>query len=72
MPIEPEFSDDEDERLVEAIELVMPMTLPVSSNSGPPEFPGLIAASLSLDHIPSGFPMAMTSWPVASVPESPS
>ena len=46
MPIEPEFSDDEDERLVEAIELVMPMTLPVSSNSGPPEFPGLIAASI--------------------------
>ena len=46
MPIEPEGSEEEDEDdPVEAIELVMPMTVPVSSKSGPPEFPGLIAAS---------------------------
>ena len=29
-----------------AIELVMPISLPVSSKSGPPEFPGLTAASI--------------------------
>ena len=29
-----------------AIELVIPISLPVSSKSGPPEFPGLIAASI--------------------------
>ena len=47
MPIEPEGSEEEDEDdPVEAIELVMPMTVPVSSKSGPPEFPGLIAASI--------------------------
>ena len=39
-PIEPELSE------TWAIELVMPMTLPVSSKSGPPELPGLIAASI--------------------------
>ena len=44
MPIEPACSEEDDP--VEAIELVMPMTVPVSSKSGPPELPGLIAASI--------------------------
>ena len=40
-PLSPEL-----ERPIVAIELVMPMTRPFSSNRGPPEFPGLMAASI--------------------------
>ena len=46
MPMDPDCSPEELEPPVEAIELVMPMTLPLPSKSGPPEFPGLMAASI--------------------------
>ena len=34
------------ERLMVAMELVIPMTCPFSSKRGPPELPGLMAASI--------------------------
>ena len=46
IPIEPEALEPEEDEPRVAIELVMPISLPVSSKSGPPEFPGLTAASI--------------------------
>ena len=76
-----------------AIAVLMPTTLPPASSSGPPELPGLMAASVwmrllrfwlpsvvierpladtmplvtELEYVPSGLPMATTSWPTLSV-----
>ena len=83
--------------LPEAIAVLMPMTLPSASSSGPPELPGLIAASVwmrlvsdllpsvvierpladtmplvtEFEYVPSGLPMATTSWPTLSASDSP-
>ena len=81
-----------------AIAVLMPMTLPSASSSGPPELPGLIAASVwirllsglvepsvvierpvaetmplvtEFEYVPSGLPIAITSWPTLSASESP-
>ena len=80
-----------------AIAVLMPTTLPSASSSGPPELPGLIAASVwmrllrcwspsvvierplaetmplvtEFEYVPSGLPMATTSWPTLSASESP-
>ena len=80
-----------------AIAVLMPMTLPSASSSGPPELPGLIAASVwmrllrdwspsvvierplaetmplvtEFEYVPSGLPMATTSWPTLSASDSP-
>ena len=85
--------------LPEAIAVLMPMTLPSASSSGPPELPGLIAASVwmrllrrlvepsvvmvrpvaetmpdvtEFEYVPSGLPIATTSWPTLSASDSPS
>ena len=81
-----------------AMAVLMPTTAPLASSSGPPELPGLMAASVwmrllrfwlpsvvmlrpladtmplvtELEYVPSGLPMATTSWPTLSASESPS
>ena len=83
--------------LLVAIAVLMPITFPPASSSGPPELPGLIAASVwirlvsdslpsvtierplaetiplvtELEYVPSGLPMATTSWPTLSASDSP-
>ena len=85
--------------LFAAIAVLIPMTLPAASRSGPPLLPGLIAASVWMrlvscwaggpstvivrpladtiplvtlfEYVPSGLPMATTSWPTLSADESP-
>ena len=80
-----------------ATAVLMPTTAPVASTSGPPELPGLIAASVWIrlvirwplstamsrplpdriplvtenEYIPSGMPIATTSWPTLSPSEVP-
>ena len=56
MPILPLFSAP-----VEAIELVIPTTWPLESNNGPPELPGLMAASIWMALVYTGEPP--WSWP---------
>ena len=80
-----------------ATAVLMPTTAPEASTSGPPEFPGLIAASVWMrfeirlpsssvivrplpdtiplvtenEYVPSGLPMATTSWPTLRPSEWP-
>ena len=81
-----------------AMAVLMPTTLAFASSSGPPELPGLIAASVwmrllrvwpssvvmvrpvadtiplvtELEYVPSGLPIAMTSWPTFNASDTPS
>ena len=80
-----------------ATAVLMPTTAPAASTSGPPELPGLIAASVWMqvrdplaavdrdvaalagqdaarhenEYMPSGEPIATTSWPILSPSEVP-
>src|SRR3954468_21070566 len=83
--------------LLDAIAVLIPITFPPASSSGPPELPGLMAASVwmrlvsdsllsvviarpladtmplvtELEYVPSGLPIATTSWPTLSASDSP-
>ena len=68
IPIEPEALEPEVLEPRVAIELVMPISLPVSSKSGPPEFPGLIAASIWMALVQV---FVLDCWLGCSTPPSP-
>ena len=48
-----------------AIAVLMPTTLPPASSSGPPELPGLIAASVWIRLVEAGVPSVVIERPLA-------